>query len=144
MLWPSDYPRPLRSTRFRPEPPAEYLLTEVVQSFFTSLTPPTTKLKYLHRGILSALHVCRILTSRQVFEFHAIKSSRNPCISWSLTAAWAASFCLGRTGHKVTVLESALRISEVGAGIQISPNLSRLLIRWVLGDDLPFVSRHKE
>ncbi|KAJ7152370.1 hypothetical protein C8R46DRAFT_480544 [Mycena filopes] len=48
----------------------------------------------------------------------------------------AAAFCLGRAGHKVTVLESAPRISEVGAGIQISPNLSRLLIRWGLGNDL--------
>ncbi|KAJ7777981.1 hypothetical protein DFH07DRAFT_796882 [Mycena maculata] len=48
----------------------------------------------------------------------------------------AAAHCLGRAGHTVTVLESASSIGEVGAGIQISPNLSRLLIRWGLGDDL--------
>ncbi|KAJ6591235.1 hypothetical protein DFH09DRAFT_1139071 [Mycena vulgaris] len=48
----------------------------------------------------------------------------------------AAAHCLGRAGHTVTVLESASCIAEVGAGIQISPNLSRLLIRWGLGDQL--------
>ncbi|KAF7342099.1 FAD/NAD-P-binding domain-containing protein [Mycena venus] len=48
----------------------------------------------------------------------------------------AAAHCLGRAGHTVTVFESASSIGDVGAGIQISPNLSRLLIRWGLGDDL--------
>ncbi|KAJ6481022.1 FAD/NAD-P-binding domain-containing protein [Mycena sanguinolenta] len=48
----------------------------------------------------------------------------------------AAAHCLGRAGHTVTVFESASCISEVGAGIQISPNLSRLLIRWELGPEL--------
>ncbi|KAJ7883268.1 hypothetical protein B0H13DRAFT_2538404 [Mycena leptocephala] len=48
----------------------------------------------------------------------------------------AAAHCLGRAGHTVTVFESASSIGEVGAGIQISPNSSRLLIRWGLGDAL--------
>jgi len=48
----------------------------------------------------------------------------------------AAAYCLGRSGHKVTVLESASAIGEVGAGIQISPNISRLLFRWGLRDAL--------
>ncbi|KAJ7481761.1 hypothetical protein FB451DRAFT_136739 [Mycena latifolia] len=48
----------------------------------------------------------------------------------------AAAHCLGRAGHTVTVFESASCIADVGAGIQISPNLSRLLIRWGLGDKL--------
>jgi salicylate hydroxylase len=48
----------------------------------------------------------------------------------------AAAFCLGQAGHKVTVLESASAICEVGAGIQIVPNLTRLLIRWGLGPKL--------
>ncbi|KAJ7173105.1 hypothetical protein C8R43DRAFT_1209402 [Mycena crocata] len=52
----------------------------------------------------------------------------------------AAAHCLGRAGHKVTVFESAASIGEVGAGIQISPNLSRLLIRWGLGAELRRVS----
>ncbi|KAG6852398.1 hypothetical protein C0991_012389 [Blastosporella zonata] len=48
----------------------------------------------------------------------------------------AAAYCLGRTGHKVTVLESASFLQEAGAGIQASPNLTRLLIRWGLGEKL--------
>ncbi|KAJ6588589.1 hypothetical protein B0H19DRAFT_1100201 [Mycena capillaripes] len=48
----------------------------------------------------------------------------------------AAAHCLGKAGHTVTVFESASSIGDVGAGIQISPNLSRLLIRWGLGNEL--------
>ncbi|KAJ6503778.1 hypothetical protein C8R45DRAFT_1051125 [Mycena sanguinolenta] len=47
-----------------------------------------------------------------------------------------SAYCLGRAGHTVTVFESASRIADVGAGIQVSPNMSRLLIRWGLGDAL--------
>ncbi|KAI0318888.1 FAD/NAD(P)-binding domain-containing protein [Amylostereum chailletii] len=46
------------------------------------------------------------------------------------------AYCLGRGGHKVTVLEQAPAIGEVGAGIQISPNISRLFRRWGIGDDI--------
>lgn len=35
---------------------------------------------------------------------------------------------LARAGHRVTVLEQAAELGEVGAGIQISPNASRVLI----------------
>jgi salicylate hydroxylase len=31
----------------------------------------------------------------------------------------SAAYCLGRAGHKVTVLERASEISDVGAGIQV-------------------------
>ncbi|KAJ7195345.1 hypothetical protein GGX14DRAFT_475127 [Mycena pura] len=48
----------------------------------------------------------------------------------------SAAYCLGRAGHKITVLERASEISDVGAGIQVAPNLSRLLIRWGLGKQL--------
>ncbi|KAJ6610642.1 hypothetical protein B0H10DRAFT_406072 [Mycena sp. CBHHK59/15] len=48
----------------------------------------------------------------------------------------SAAYCLGRAGHKVTVLENASEITTVGAGIQVGPNLSRLLIRWGLKDQL--------
>ncbi|THV05218.1 FAD/NAD(P)-binding domain-containing protein [Dendrothele bispora CBS 962.96] len=52
----------------------------------------------------------------------------------------AAAFCLGQAGHEITVLESAPHIGEIGAGIQICPNLSRLLIRWGLGEQLEAIS----
>ncbi|KAH7039589.1 salicylate hydroxylase [Microdochium trichocladiopsis] len=42
----------------------------------------------------------------------------------------AAAVALGRHGHKVRVLEQALELGEVGAGIQIPSNSARLLSRW--------------
>ena len=48
----------------------------------------------------------------------------------------AAAHCLTAAGHKITIIESAPQIGEVGAGIQVSPNVSRLLIRWGLGNRL--------
>ncbi|KAI6132465.1 FAD/NAD(P)-binding domain-containing protein [Pisolithus croceorrhizus] len=44
----------------------------------------------------------------------------------------AAAFCLAMAGHKVTILESVATIGEIGAGIFISPNVTRMLIRWGL------------
>lgn len=48
----------------------------------------------------------------------------------------AAAHCLGRVGHQITLLEQAPAIGEVGAGIQVTPNVSRLLKRWGAGDHL--------
>ncbi|EXJ57166.1 salicylate hydroxylase [Cladophialophora yegresii CBS 114405] len=44
----------------------------------------------------------------------------------------AAAIALTRKGHKVTVFEQAPALAEVGAGIQIPSNSSRLLLRWGL------------
>jgi len=52
----------------------------------------------------------------------------------------SAACCLAKAGHSVTILESASAIGEIGAGIQISPNVTRLLIRWGLGDRLKQVA----
>ena len=56
----------------------------------------------------------------------------------------SAAYCLAEAGHTVTVLESAHEIGEIGAGIQISPNVTRLLIRWGLGDKLKQVAVRPE
>lgn len=48
----------------------------------------------------------------------------------------SAAYCLAKAGHEVTIFEAATTIGEVGAGIQVSPNASRLLIRWGLGESL--------
>ncbi|KAL5536479.1 hypothetical protein ACEPAF_301 [Sanghuangporus sanghuang] len=48
----------------------------------------------------------------------------------------SAAHCLSQAGHSVTIIESAGFASEIGAGIQLSPNATRLLIRWGLGDKL--------
>jgi len=52
----------------------------------------------------------------------------------------AAAHCLAQAGHKITLFESAPAIGEVGAGIQVSPNVTRLLIRWGLGEALAEVA----
>lgn len=41
----------------------------------------------------------------------------------------AAGIALAKTGHVVQILESASTIEDVGAGIQIAPNASRILHR---------------
>ncbi|KAJ7612021.1 hypothetical protein DFH06DRAFT_1274689 [Mycena polygramma] len=51
-------------------------------------------------------------------------------------AGMAAAFCLGKAGHQITVVEAAPALGEVGAGIQVGPNMSRLLIRWGLAERL--------
>lgn len=52
----------------------------------------------------------------------------------------AAAIALRRAGAKVTVLEAAPVLGEIGAGIQMTPNVSRLLRAWgvadVIGDNL--------
>ncbi|KAH9979482.1 hypothetical protein BGW80DRAFT_1164422 [Lactifluus volemus] len=48
----------------------------------------------------------------------------------------AATYALAHAGHHVTLLESAPALGDVGAGIQVSPNATRLLLRWGLGPTL--------
>ncbi|KAF8124848.1 hypothetical protein K438DRAFT_2002488 [Mycena galopus ATCC 62051] len=52
----------------------------------------------------------------------------------------AAAISIAKAGAKVTVLEAAEELGEIGAGIQMTPNASRLLISWgvdkEIGDDL--------
>ena len=48
----------------------------------------------------------------------------------------AAAHTLAHAGHRVTLLGSARELGDVGAGIQVSPNATRLLLRWGLGPAL--------
>ncbi|ETW76283.1 hypothetical protein HETIRDRAFT_156655 [Heterobasidion irregulare TC 32-1] len=48
----------------------------------------------------------------------------------------AAAHTLAHAGHHITLLEAAPVIGDVGAGIQVSPNAARLLLRWGLGSAL--------
>lgn len=56
----------------------------------------------------------------------------------------AAAHCLAQAGHKITLFESAPAIGEIGAGIQVTPNVTRLLIRWGLGDKLAQIAVRPE
>ncbi|CZR67538.1 related to salicylate hydroxylase [Phialocephala subalpina] len=42
----------------------------------------------------------------------------------------AAAIAIARAGHRVTIVERAPELGEVGAGIQVPPNSSRILDRW--------------
>ncbi|KAL2114410.1 hypothetical protein VUR80DRAFT_8100 [Thermomyces stellatus] len=48
----------------------------------------------------------------------------------------AAAIATSLSGHSVTVFESAKELQEVGAGLQITPNASRILQRWSLNPRL--------
>lgn len=45
-----------------------------------------------------------------------------------------AAISIARAGAQVTVLEAAEVLGEIGAGIQMTPNVSRLLIRYGVAD----------
>src|SRR5690349_18082610 len=47
-----------------------------------------------------------------------------------------AALAIARLGFRVAVYEQAERLEPVGAGIQLSPNASRVLIALGLGDQL--------
>ncbi|RFU34075.1 hypothetical protein B7463_g2329, partial [Scytalidium lignicola] len=51
----------------------------------------------------------------------------------------ACAIALARRGHEVVVLEQAVELGEVGAGIQIPSNSARLLQSWGLG---PYLNPH--
>lgn len=52
----------------------------------------------------------------------------------------AAAIGVARAGHKVTILEQASLLGEIGAGIQIPPNSSRILKHYGLLDKIESVS----
>jgi len=65
-----------------------------------------------------------------------VASSRNVIIAGAGIGGLSAALMLARSGFRVTLLEQAARLSEVGAGIQLSPNATRILIALGLGDRL--------
>ena len=52
----------------------------------------------------------------------------------------AAAVALSRGGHAVRLLEQTSVFAEVGAGVQLGPNVVRILQRWGLGDALQAVA----
>ncbi|THH26332.1 hypothetical protein EUX98_g7853 [Antrodiella citrinella] len=56
----------------------------------------------------------------------------------------AAAHCLAQAGHRISMYESAASIGEVGAGIQVSPNITRLLVQWGLGEQLKKIAVRPE
>lgn len=51
-------------------------------------------------------------------------------------AGLSAGLALSRDGHSVTILESASELTEVGAGLQLAPNATRILHRLGVLDEV--------
>jgi salicylate hydroxylase len=65
-----------------------------------------------------------------------VTASRSVIIAGAGIGGLTAALALARHGFRVTVLEQAERLAEIGAGIQLSPNATRLLLELGLGDRL--------
>ena len=63
-------------------------------------------------------------------------SSRTVLIAGAGIGGLSAALALSRSGFRVLVLEQAERLEETGAGIQLSPNATRILIGLGLADRL--------
>ena len=62
--------------------------------------------------------------------------SRSVVVAGAGIGGLTAALALARNGFRVIVLEQAERLTETGAGIQLSPNATRLLLELNLGDRL--------
>ncbi|HEY5607334.1 MAG TPA: FAD-dependent monooxygenase [Alphaproteobacteria bacterium] len=63
-------------------------------------------------------------------------SSRNIIVAGAGIGGMTAALTLAQSGFRVTLLEQAERLQETGAGVQLSPNASRILIALGLGPRL--------
>jgi salicylate hydroxylase len=71
-----------------------------------------------------------------------LASERHVIVAGAGIAGLTAALALARAGFRATVLEQSPKLEETGAGIQLSPNASRILIDLGLRDRLePFVIR---
>ena len=65
---------------------------------------------------------------------------RHVLIAGGGIAGMAAGFATARAGWRATVFERAAEFSEVGAGVQLGPNVTRILQAWGLGEALQRVA----
>ncbi|THH18746.1 hypothetical protein EW146_g2287 [Bondarzewia mesenterica] len=86
--------------------------------------------------LIQSLTACILAQEGDLREHGKASLSLNIVIVGCGIGGLAAAHCLGRAGHNITLLEQSPVIGEVGAGIQVTPNVSRLLIRWGVGDRL--------
>lgn len=63
-------------------------------------------------------------------------SSRTIIVAGAGIGGLTAALALARKGFRVVIVEQAPELSETGAGLQLSPNVTRLLIELGLGDKL--------
>ena len=63
-------------------------------------------------------------------------ATRNVIIAGAGIGGLTAALALSRAGLRATVLEQAAQIEEIGAGIQLTPNATRVLFQLGLADEL--------
>jgi salicylate hydroxylase len=73
-----------------------------------------------------------------------VASSRTVIVAGAGIGGLTTALMLARTGFRVTLLEQAERLSETGAGIQLSPNATNSLIALGLGERLRVSARAPE
>src|SRR3954469_10322294 len=72
--------------------------------------------------------------TRRPYEEHSMEVS--VCVVGGGIGGLTVALSLFRRGFDVQVYEQAARLSEVGAGVQVSPNASRVLHRLGLAEEL--------
>jgi salicylate hydroxylase len=65
-----------------------------------------------------------------------VTALRHIAIAGAGIGGLTAALALARVGHRVTVFEQSARLEEAGAGLQLSPNATRILLDLGLGDAL--------
>ena len=76
-----------------------------------------------------AIHAAQATTVSRPYVLHLV-------VVGAGLAGLAAAITTRLEGHRVTVLEKSQKLQEVGAGLQITPNASRLFRRWGVFDEL--------
>jgi salicylate hydroxylase len=72
----------------------------------------------------------------RLIEGPPVAAERHVIVAGAGIAGLTAAVALARTGLRVTVLEQSNRLEETGAGIQLGPNATRVLIALGLADRL--------
>jgi salicylate hydroxylase len=67
---------------------------------------------------------------------HNLRMTKSLVVAGGGIAGMAAGLAAARAGWQATVFERVQAFSEVGAGVQLGPNVTRILQAWGLGDVL--------
>lgn len=113
-------------------------------------TPPSYRKEHKHHPLAPAPAAKGLDASDIASKPQLIYGSRKASLALDIIVVGcgigglAAAFCLAQAGHHVTIVESSPMVGEVGAGMQLSPNTTRLLRKWGLGKRLEEIAVRPE
>ncbi|KAM7196188.1 putative FAD binding domain containing protein [Rhypophila sp. PSN 637] len=87
---------------------------------------PELKLSHFSQSIISPLY----LPTAATMPDHNSKPAFDVLVVGCGLAGLASALALAQAGHRVTVFERSEKLQELGAGIQLAPNATRLLAKW--------------